>query len=376
MRKIIIYLFLSIILAGCQTTNPKSDTADQEFVRLDTEGYLYYMDYTEDYYGEKVGNELKKITEFDTGCSTFFTYNFEGQPLVCRNYDYPHRVSEEDRTLTGLNIILHCKPEGKYESIAVADAIWCDTQNPLLSKGGPDMPGFTSDMVAILPYQCMDGVNEKGLCVSILRVDIKEGEQGARIPAGSSILLRYILDDCSTVEEAIEEIRTSSVKTSDWQSCHFFLADAQGNRAVAESRNGILSIIESDVITNFYLGSDDIADAYRDGKLREAAVMMTDSKGNSQYHFGYGHGYHRFVTIAAQVERFKDTQGEEMRTVMSEEEALVILRSAVQNPHTNVSGVSMTQYSVIYNNALKTVTVWPFQNYKESYSYDVTGGRK
>ena len=124
MRKIIIYLFLSIILAGCQTTYPRSDAADQEFVRLDTEGYLYYMDYTEDYYGEKVGNELKKITEFDTGCSTFFTYNFEGQPLVCRNYDYPHRVSEEDRTLTGLNIILHCKPEGKYESIAVADAIW------------------------------------------------------------------------------------------------------------------------------------------------------------------------------------------------------------------------------------------------------------
>ncbi|MBR4436374.1 MAG: membrane lipoprotein lipid attachment site-containing protein [Spirochaetales bacterium] len=46
MRKIIIYLFLSIILAGCQTTNPRSDAADQEFVRLDTEGYLYYMDYT------------------------------------------------------------------------------------------------------------------------------------------------------------------------------------------------------------------------------------------------------------------------------------------------------------------------------------------
>ncbi len=65
------------------------------------------------------------IACFVSGCSTFFTHNTDGAPITCRNYDCPHRVSKEDRSLTGLNAVLHCKPEGKYESIAVADAVCC-----------------------------------------------------------------------------------------------------------------------------------------------------------------------------------------------------------------------------------------------------------
>lgn len=33
----------------------------------------------------------------------------------------------------------------------------------------------------------------------------------------------------------------------------------------------------------------------------------------------------------------------------------------------------MTQYSVIYNNAEKTVSIWPFQNYETEYQFDVSG---
>ena len=125
--------------------------------RLDEEGYLYYMDYTMDYYGPEVMNALKEGGFIDTGCSAFFTHDPEGNPITCRNYDYPHRVSQEDQTLTGLNVVLHCKPEGKYESIGMADAVWYDEQNQLLQKGGPDLPGFDIHLLDILPYNCMDG---------------------------------------------------------------------------------------------------------------------------------------------------------------------------------------------------------------------------
>ena len=94
------------------------------------------------------------IACFVSGCSTFFTHNTDGAPITCRNYDYPHRVSKEDRSLTGLNVVLHCKPEGKYESIAVADAVWCDEENPMFQKGGPDLEGFDISMMDILPYEC------------------------------------------------------------------------------------------------------------------------------------------------------------------------------------------------------------------------------
>ena len=319
---------------------------------------------------------MRKIGYIDPGCSVFFTHNIDGEPITCRNYDYPHRVSKEDRTLTGLNIVLHCKPEGKYESIAVADAVWCDESNPLLQRGGPDLEGFDPGLLDILPYQCMDGINEKGLYVSIQRVDIKEGDQPSRFPAGSSMLLRHMLDDCANVDEAVRKTETGILLPEDWQDCHFMVSDTAGRCVVIESRNSEISVIPSDICTNFYLGSDDMEDYYRNGHLREEAVKMTAEDLTTDYHYGYGHGYHRFVSILSQLERYRDTEKEENYTIMPESAALVILRSVAQNPYTNASGISMTQYSAIYNNEKKTVEVWPFQNYSESFVFDVIGKRK
>ena len=50
--------------------------------------------------------------------------------------------------------MLHCKPEGKYESIAMADPVWRDETNPLLQRGGPDLPGFDVGLIDIIPYEC------------------------------------------------------------------------------------------------------------------------------------------------------------------------------------------------------------------------------
>ena len=372
--------FLTVLIAIVLVTSPLSVYASDDgnhaaVTRLDDDGYLYYMDYTKDYYSSEVMNSMRKIGYIDPGCSVFFTHNVEGESINCRNYDYPHRVSEEDHTLTGLNIILHCKPEGKYESIAVADAVWCDESNPLLQQGGPDQTGFDLDVLDILPYQCMDGINEKGLYVSIQRVDIKEGDQPSRFPAGSSMLLRYMLDDCANIEEAIRKTETGILEPEDWQNCHFMLSDTTGRSVVIESRNSLVKVIPSDICTNFYLGSDDIEDSYRNGVLREEAVKMTDEDKTTNYHYGYGHGYHRFATILGQLECYRDTDKKEYYTRMPESTALVILQSVAQNPYTNAAGISMTQYSAIYNNEKKTVEVCPFQNYSKSFKFDVEGNR-
>ena len=364
------------VLVGFSPSACASETENHGgLTRLDDDGYLYFMDYKKDYYSPEVMDAMRKLGYIDPGCSVFQTHNPEGETIVCRNYDYPHYVSEEDLSLTGLNIVLHCKPEGKYESIALADAVYCDENNPLLQRFGPDQEGFDPDWLDVLPYQCMDGINEKGLYVSIQRVDIKEGEQPARFPAGSSMLLRHMLDDCANVDEAVRKTETGILVPEDWQNCHFMVSDASGRSLVIESRNSVISVIPSDVCTNFYLASDDMEDSYRDGKLREEAVKMTDEDAAANYHYGYGHGYHRFVTILGQLERYRDTEKNEYYTVMPEPAALVILQSVVQNPYTNASGVSFTQYSAIYNIERKTVEVWSFQDYSESFKFDVTGNR-
>ena len=369
-------LILMFVLSICSVSACASEAGKHgAVIRLDDEGYLYYMDYEKDYYGSEVMEAMREVGFIDSGCSAFCTHNVEGDPISCRNYDYPHRVSREDRTLTGLNIVLHCKPEGKYESIAVADAVWCDENNPLLQRGGPDQEGFDPEVLDILPYECMDGINEKGLFVSIQRVDIKKGDQPGRFPAGSSMLLRYMLDDCANVEEAIRKTETGILIPEDWQDCHFMVSDASGRSVVIESRNSVVKIIDSDICTNFYLGSDDMEDHYRNGKLREQAVKMTDESLTPDYTYGYGHGYHRFVTLLGQLERYRDTSKEDYYTLMPEATALVLLQSVAQNPYTNASGISMTQYSAIYNNEKKTLEVWSFQDYSESFKFDVAGNR-
>ena len=375
MRKIICLLlsvcFLSALSgSGCADSDGKKHTGLR---RLDDDGYLYYMDYTEDYYSSEIIEAMSRAGLIDSGCSSFFTYNPDGDPISCRNYDYPHRYSEEDRSLTGLNIVLHCKPEGKYESVAMADAIWCDESNLMLRPGGPDQEDFDTHILDVIPYECMDGINEKGLHVAILKVDIRDGDESARMIAGSSIILRYILDDCANVEEAIDKVHTSIVQPEDWQDNHLFITDAMGHYAVIESRNGEVSVVESDIVTNFYLSADDLQDYYRNNVLREAALKVTDENGEDLYHFGYGHGYHRFIALASQLAMCQARDSESYRTVMPEERALVLLQSVAQNPYTASAGISMTQYSAIYNNAARTLTVWPFQNYSISYSFDITG---
>ena len=73
------------------------------------------------------------------------------------------------------------------------------------------------------------------------------------------------------------------------------------------------------------------------------------------------------------MERYRDTSREDYYTVMPEENALVMLQSVVQNSYTNAAGLSWTQYSAIYNNNKKTLKVWPFQNYKKAYTFDISG---
>lgn len=366
----------SMLLALLMVCMALALTAQAELVRLDQKGYLYYLDYSDDYYSDEVLSAVEQSGWVGVGCSCFFTHNPSRNPLTCRNYDWPHRVADGNRALTGLNVVLHCRPEGLYESIAVADAMWCDPEDPNMRQGGPDLPDFDEGKLKILPWQTMDGINQKGLCVNLLRLDIKEGDDPGLRPVGASMLVRELLDHCANVYEAAAWLRDTEITPEIWQGCHLFVTDAWDRSVVFESRNGRVSVVDTDIVTNFYVGSDDMEDSYKYGNLREEAVRIADEAGASKYRFGYGHGYHRFVTIAGQLERYRDLDSEAYRTIMPESQALVVLQSVAQNPWTNAAGTSMTQYSAIYNNTQRTVEVWSWQDYRDSCVFDVQGNRR
>ena len=85
-----------------------------------------------------------------------------------------------------------------------------------------------------------------------------------------------------------------------------------------------------------------------------------------EYHFGYGHGYHRLTGIVSALERYIDFSTEACLPKMTQTQAMRILSVAAQDPGTEAT--SMTQYSVIYNAQELSATVWLQQDYGTAYS--------
>ena len=70
-----------------------------------------------------------------------------------------------------------------------------------------------------------------------------------------------------------------------------------------------------------------------------------------------------------------DTKSDTYRTHRTESEALIMLQSVAQNEQTTAVGTSCTQFSCLYRNADKTLSVWSFQDWQTAYSFTTSGER-
>ena len=338
--------------------------------RVDEAGLLYEMTCDYDYNDSPILKTLlSKFGQYDAGCSAFTTWNEAGDCfLTARNYDYRH--TDPNGAYTGLNVVLHCAPEGKYKSIGIADACWLGLAGGAYYAGVLDDGETDTSLAVLLPYLLVDGMNEKGVTVSILKLDVKEGEtavdqqEPGKPSIGHSVLARYILDNCATVQEAIALARQYNLRNTGGMDFHLFVTDAAGASVVLEWRYNQLTATDTNAVTNFYVGYDDAEDRYKDGVCTEKAVRLENTV--REYHFGYGHGYHRLTGIVSALERYIDFSTEACLPKMTQTQAMRILSVAAQDPGTEAT--SMTQYSVIYNAQELSATVWLQQDYGTAYS--------
>lgn len=151
--------------------NEKQIEAIESIRRVDEKGYLYHMVCNYDYYD--LPEAFKAV--ISAGCSTFVVKNLEGEVLFCRNYDYSHfHNNDRKNPRTGLNMIIEGNnPKARYRSLGVADTYWADFKNGsaingMLDDGKSDLSAFV-----LSPFLTMDGMNEKGLAISILALSVK-----------------------------------------------------------------------------------------------------------------------------------------------------------------------------------------------------------
>ena len=136
---------------------------------------FYMMDYTYDYNIDEmmargVSNSVDLILygckkamlptlSLDIGsfaCTTFNAVNRDGEYLFARNYDYMEAPC----------LLLWTHPTDGYESISMVDL-------EFLSYSDESTPDDTISSLPTLlaPYVCVDGMNEKGLCIGVLELE-------------------------------------------------------------------------------------------------------------------------------------------------------------------------------------------------------------
>ena len=335
---------------------------------MDENGAFYSIDYVGNYESPLVA---KALNLFSGGCSAFITENEKGEMITCRNYDFPHKDAEGNPT--GLNVLVKCSPKGKYESIGIADIGLFSVVGLPYYAGSLDSGNTSTIPLMYAPYLCMDGMNEKGVSVSILALDLKDGETPMHQTAEGkqslmvNALLRQILDNCASLEEAVELAKNTNIVCTFGSDYHLFVTDAQGNSAVFEWRYNELTISCTNAVTNFYVAYDDGCDCYYGEKLKESFTTAGDVSWD--YHYGYGHGYGRFAELARTLEEHI-SDAEALKTSMTEQEAMALLE-AVSQTYDPEQQTSLTQYSVIYNNSSRSVKVCVMQDYSKIFEYSV-----
>lgn len=173
------------------------------------------------------------------GCSTLSVPGTEGGYLFGRNFDWDH--------CNGL--IISSKPENGYASVSTVNM-------DFIQSGGIDLSRLPDHVQAAVGlYAPLDGMNEKGLAVSVNMIqDGDTIQQDSEKPdLTTTTAIRLMLDQAADVEEALALLDAYDLHASMDMMVHFALADASGRSVAVEYVDNEKIVTETPVVTNFYL---------------------------------------------------------------------------------------------------------------------------
>ncbi len=173
------------------------------------------------------------------GCSTLAVESPQGDRLFGRNFDWGACTA----------LVVETAPKNGYASVSTVNMDFLDLGLSLSEEA------FVRLMSVAAPYAPMDGMNEKGLCVAVLMIEDRPGfdQQRERPDLTTTTAVRLLLDKAATVEEAVELLETYDLHASAGMMVHFAIADASGWSVAVEYIDNEMSVVETPVVTNFYL---------------------------------------------------------------------------------------------------------------------------
>lgn len=266
------------------------------------------------------------------GCTAFTLTDADGSVHMGRNYDFKNDSSA---------MLVYCTPRDGYKSVGFAAL-----NN--VAANAPDES--TAQKLACLtsPFICLDGINEKGVSIAVLTLDSEPVFQQTGKPViPTTLAIRLVLDRAATTEEAVELLSSYDMFASSGRDYHFYITDASGDGRVVEydceSETRELVATPINAITNFY------------GLYKDKALP-------NQKNGIYGHGRERYDAVLRVFDEEKDNYTDE--TVWS------ALKAAAQDPNPQ-DITSNTQWSIAYNNTLRTAEIVIRRNWNDVTFYEL-----
>lgn len=173
------------------------------------------------------------------GCSTIAVKSHDGAYLFGRNFDWNYCNA----------LIVQSQPSTGYASISTVNT-------DFINGVGFDFEQLSDEIQAkIALYAPLDGMNERGLVVSVNMIqDTAKIEQNTNKPdLTTTTAIRLLLNQAATVEEAISLLEQYDLHASMGYMIHFAIADTMGNSVVLEYVDNKMLVVETPVVTNFYL---------------------------------------------------------------------------------------------------------------------------
>lgn len=263
----------------------------------------------------------------ELGCSTFIAETPEKGFIFGRNFDNQN---------TDL-IVVKTSPKDAYKSISVANLSF-------IGYSESYKPDKLLDRINVLaaPYFPMDGVNEKGLAVGVLQLQAPPTDQTTdKVDIGTTLAIRILLDNCATVEEAVNLLKKYDMHASAKGCYHLQIADAKGNSVIVSYVNNEMVVTEKEggfqCATNFYV-HDVPFDYEKQGTDRYDKLVEVLSKKNGKLSVEEGLDLLNYVSIIS-------TEPDEQGRVYS------------------------TQWSSLYNLTEPSLSICADRNYENVLTY-------
>ena len=337
-------------------------------------GRIYEMTYTVDYKLDDAINfginGQAKLTQFvgaylmdthkgksmsltyDAGCSAFAAPDKStGNFLMGRNFDFNHWDKDSNRIDIPV-IVVHTAPKGGKKSVSFVDGNFVQYKKGFYTKEGNDL-----SMLMALPYLLLDGINEDGFAISVLKLDGKPTRQtkSSQKTIFTTVAMRMLLDRASTVKEATAMLEKYNMcMDTDTASYHFFMADATGDYAIVEYTGKDVNINNPEnmevlrdndtlrCVTNFYVSP---------------TMVKTEFGGYSN------HGRKRYKDLRDGLLKYNYN--------MTPSQALELLKIVAQGPEGSKSSTGYTQWSEVYNLTKRRLTLNLTREWDKTFEFGI-----